>query len=226
MHPREVAEVGEVLHLPRGVAVPGERPGVHHLPGAGFELGHLGQRVRRLALGQAHPDEAVALLALIHRRARLGGNGGGGRLRNAHARARRVVVPRVVRTHEAIVGDPAERERGAAVDAQVAHRVRAAVAGAPHDHGFAEQRRAERLVRHLVRVGHGVPASGLFLGKRGAGGGHRGGHATTRRPRPQDAVTAVPEALVRHTPQVPPPSRSARGTCSSCTHCRGWNLHR
>ena len=66
MHPREVAEVGEVLHLPRRVALPRERAGVHDLPAAGLELRNLGQRVGRRAGGEAHPDEAVALLALIH----------------------------------------------------------------------------------------------------------------------------------------------------------------
>jgi hypothetical protein len=76
---------------------------------AGLELRNLRQRVGRLTGVEAHPDEAVSLLALEHRRPRLHWNGGVRRLRDADARAGGVVAPRMIGTDQAIVGDPSKR---------------------------------------------------------------------------------------------------------------------
>src|SRR5262245_46562802 len=63
MHEGEVTEVGEVLHLARGVGAPGEGPRSHHAPGGIFQLGHVGDGPAGLV--QCDPDDAVPLDALV-----------------------------------------------------------------------------------------------------------------------------------------------------------------
>ena len=157
MDPREVPEVGEVLELAAGVGVPRVRAGAHDDPVGVLELGDLRQRVARLL--HRHPQHPVALLAGERVDLRLARDPRRvGELRDQRADAVAAVLPAVVRAHDPVADDAAERERGAAVDAEVAQRVRRAAGVAPQDEVLAEQPAADRRVGQLVRVGHRVPA--------------------------------------------------------------------
>ena len=150
MHEREVAEVGEVLDLARGVARPPVRPAVDGRPGGILELGNLGQRPARLL--ERNPDHPVALGAGERGRARLGGHARRvGELRDPGAGSVGAVAPAVVRAHDLVALDRAERERGAAMDAEVEERVRRPGAVPPEDECLAEQVDGERLARPRAR---------------------------------------------------------------------------
>ena len=171
VHPGEVTEVGEVLDLARGVALPGVRPGRDHGPVAVLQLGHLGQRPARLL--QRGPDQAVAFLRAER------GHPGLGRdprrvleLRDRDAAAVGVVAPAVVGAHDLVAGHPAQRQRGAAVHAQVRHHPRAAVRAAPQHQRLAEQVGMPRLGAQRGGERDRMPAGPL--------GGQVGVHARGR----------------------------------------------
>ena len=108
---------------------------------------------------ERNPDEPEALGCPK------GGNPGLGRnarrvfeLRNGCTSPVHGVAPAVVGTDDLVALDPTEGERSAAVDAQVAERMRLARGVAPEDDPLAEQAYAYRLVAHVAREGHRVPA--------------------------------------------------------------------
>ena len=177
MHPREVAEVGEVLDLSRGLGVPGEGPARDGLPARRLELGEVGERPPRLLGGD--PDQPVALPASV------GGDASAGRhpgrvleLRDRGAASVGGVAPPVVRAHDLVAGHAAEGERRAAVDAQVGKGVGRAGAVPPDDQRFAQEDGAMGGGPHLARVGNPVPAGPEALEARGRhqslGHGHPG----------------------------------------------------
>ena len=123
VHPGEVTEVGKVLDLPGGVAVPVEGTCVDDLPVPIFEFRDGRQFVSRFRIGEAYPDKPEAFLAVIHGRLGFGRYRRAFRLRYQHAGPRAVVSPSVIGAHDAIISDPAQGKRGSPVDAQVSHRV-------------------------------------------------------------------------------------------------------
>ena len=146
MDEREVAEVGEVLDLARGVARPPVRPAVHGHPGGILEFGNLGQRPARLL--ERDPDHPVALRAGERRGPGLGRHPGRvGELRDPRAGAVGAVAPAVVGAHDLVALDGAERERRAAVDAEIEECMSRAGAVAPEDERLAEQVDGEWLAR-------------------------------------------------------------------------------
>ena len=75
---------------------------------------------------ERHPDQSESLLAeYASTRALAGTRGGIGELRYAHADAVGPVPPAVVRAHDPIALSPAQRQRGAAVDAEILDRMQA-----------------------------------------------------------------------------------------------------
>ena len=122
MDEREMAEVGEVLHLARGVAAPLVRAAEDGAPLVRLELRHLGQRPARLL--ESDPDDPVALLAAEPLRARLARDPRRVlELRDQRAGAVRPVAPAVVGADDLVALDRAERERGPAVDAEVGEEI-------------------------------------------------------------------------------------------------------
>ena len=113
-------------------------PGAHHDPRGIVELGDLEQRVARLL--QRHPQQPEPLLAAKRVHARLAGDlRRVGELRDQPADAVAAVLPAVVGAHDPVPDHAPERERGAAVDAEVAQRVRGAGGVAPQHEVLAEQ---------------------------------------------------------------------------------------
>ena len=162
MDEREVAEVGEVLDLARGVALPGIRPAGHRVPVVGLELGNVGERPARIL--ERDPDDPVALLAAKRRRARLGGNARRvGQLRDGGAGAARPVPPAVVGADDLVAFDRAERQRRPAMDAEVGEGVDQAGRVAPEDERLGQEVGRNRTVAERLRVGDGVPAGAKRL---------------------------------------------------------------
>ncbi len=172
----EVAEVGEVLDLARSVARPRVGPAEHGRPGDVLELGHLRQRPAGLL--QRNPDEAVALGAAERGCLRLGRSTRRiGELGDPGASAVRAVAPAVVGTDDLVALDGAERERGAAVDAEVEECVRNPGAVAPEDERLAEEVDGDGGTgREIVRVPNGVPAAAQG---RSVAGYRRSGHRSS-----------------------------------------------
>ena len=112
--PREMAEVGEILDLPGGVALPVERAGENDFLLVVFQLGQLGQRKNRVS--ESHPDDPVAFQGPVAGNPCLGWNPGIGLLRNFDACALGVVVPSMVRARQAVILERAQGESGATVD--------------------------------------------------------------------------------------------------------------
>ena len=138
VHPREVAEVGEVLHLAGRVAGPPVWARGEHRPGAVLQFGHLGQRPARLV--QGHPDQPVPFLAVERRDLRLGRHPARVlELRDSDAPAVGPVPPAVVRADQLVAVDPAQRQRGTAMHAQVLAGPRLAAGAAPQHQWLAEQ---------------------------------------------------------------------------------------
>ena len=169
MDEREVAEVGEVLDLAGGVARPPVRAAVDGRPRGILELGNLGERPARLL--ERDPDHPVALGAGERRRTRLGRYAGRvGKLRDPRAGSVGAVAPAVVRTHDLVALDGAERQRCAAMDAEVEERVRRSRAVPPEDERLAEQVDRERLARRqLAGVRDRMPAGTERRGMAGDG---------------------------------------------------------
>ena len=156
MDERKVAEVGEVLHLPRRVAGPRIWPAGDCLPTGGLELGDVRQRPARFL--ERDPDDPVALLTAERRGARLGRHARGvGELRDRSARAGRPVPPAVVRAHDLVPLHRSERERGTPVDAQVGEGVRRPARVAPEDEGLVQQVGRDRPVAQLRGVRNRMP---------------------------------------------------------------------
>ena len=144
MHPGEVPEIGEVLDLARGVALPAVRPGGDHRPAAILKLGNPRQRpAGRL---QGHPDKAVTLLRPERGHPCLRRHPGRIlQLRDGNAAAVGAIAPPVIGAHDLIAADPAQRQRGTAVHAQVRHRPRPAVPPAPQHQRLPQQVSVHRL---------------------------------------------------------------------------------
>ena len=173
VHPREVAEVGEVLHLAGRVAGPPVWARGEHRPGAVLQFGHLGQRPARLV--QGHPDQPVPFLAVERRDLRLGRHPARVlELRDSDAPAVGPVPPAVVRADQLVAVDPAQRQRGTAVHAQVLAGPRLAAGAAPQHQWLAEQIGMGRLVGELGAERHRMPAVTQRAGVREGG---RAGHA-------------------------------------------------
>ena len=157
VHPREVPEVGEVLHLAGGVTAPAVGARRHHRPPAVLQFGHLGQRPARLC--QRDPDQAVPFLAAERADPGLGRHPrrvcelGDGR-----AAAVGPVAPAVVGADELVAADPAERERRAPVHAQVGVGARLPVRAAPQDQRLAEQIGVKGPAGEVVAERHRMPA--------------------------------------------------------------------
>ena len=179
MHPREVAEVGEVLELAGGVGsdhVYG--PAVTTVQPSSAQLGHVRERPARLL--QRDPDQAVALDAPERADPRLLRDAGRvGELRDERAGAVRPVVPAVVGADDLVAVDPAERDRSPAVDAEVGDGARRPGRVAVERERLAEEHPAEGLVVQLRRERDRVPA-GAQGGNVGSGG--RGLHRATSLP--------------------------------------------
>src|SRR5262249_8294635 len=131
VHPREMAEVGEVLDLAGSVTLPAVRSGPDSCPRAVFQFRDIGERPP--GLGQSYPDQAVALLRHIGR------NPGLGRhprrvlkLWYGNAAAIGGIPPPMVRTDQLVTADPAQRERSTPVHAKVRHSPEP-TRPAPHD---------------------------------------------------------------------------------------------
>jgi hypothetical protein len=160
MHPREVPEVGEVFHLAGSVAAPAVRPGRHDRPLAVFQLRNLGQRPPRCL--ERDPDQPVPFLhaecpdpglGRDHRRILF--------LRNRHTPAVSAIAPAVVGTHQFVALDRAQRQRDAAVHAQIGHRPRRALGPAPDDQRLTEQVGAHWAISDLAGERDGMPARAL-----------------------------------------------------------------
>ena len=152
-----MTQVGEVLHLPGGVAPPAVRAGRDHRPAAILQFRHLRQRPARLFDG--YPHQAVTLLAAIRRDPGLGRHPGRVlQLRNGHAPAVGPVPPAVVGADELIAGDPAQRQRGAAVHAHIRMGAWPAIQAAPQDQRLAEQVGLGRLVGQVPAERDRMPA--------------------------------------------------------------------
>jgi hypothetical protein len=157
MDEREVAEVGEVFHLARGVAAPLVRPAEDGAPGVRLELGHLGQRPARLV--KRDPDDPVALLAPERPRARLRRDSRRFlELRDQRAGPVRPVAPAVVGADDLVALDRAEREGRPAMDAQVGEGVGRSGRVPPEDERLVEERHGTRLAAEVARERDRVPA--------------------------------------------------------------------
>jgi thioredoxin-dependent peroxiredoxin len=162
MDPRKMAEVGEILHLARRVALPLERSGVHDCPLWRLQFGDWWQRFCRFF--QSNPDDSVALLARIRGDARLGRNSCGIiKLRNAGAGACRVETPTMISTDKLATFHAPQRQSRAPVNAHFVKRMSLAIAIAPNNDRFAEERCAKRRRADLVAIGNGMPAPGKLL---------------------------------------------------------------
>src|SRR5207302_7762544 len=154
----EVAEVGEVLDLPRGVTAPLERAAEHRSPLLRLELGNLGERPARVV--ESDPHQLEALLARERGRTRLGWNAGRIlELRDQRARAVGPVVPAVVGADDLVVLNGPERERRAAVDAEVGEGAGGSGGVAPEDERLVQEARRERAVLEVAREGDWVPTA-------------------------------------------------------------------
>jgi hypothetical protein len=158
--PGEMPEVGEVLHLPGRVALPAVGPGGHEHPVAVLQFRDLGQGPARLL--QRDPDQPVPLLD------RERPDPGLGRdrrrvflLRDGHAPAVGPVAPAVVRADQLVALDPAQRQRRAAVHAQVRHRPRRATGPAPDHQRLPEQIGSQGPVPQLAAERDRMPARPL-----------------------------------------------------------------
>ena len=120
---------------------------------------------------ERHPHHAVLLGHAVRNRVRGGGDRLVGLRGDLHAGARRVVLPAVIRTHDAAVLHLAERECGAAMDAEVLEDADARL-GTEGDEVLIEQCEALRLLGYLLDGGDRVPKLREALGLRS------GGHAT------------------------------------------------
>ena len=169
MHPREVAEVGEVLELPGGVGAPRVRPGRDHRPAVVRQLGHVGERPARIL--ERDPDEAVALDALERADPGLLRDAGRiGELRDERARAVGAVMPAVVRADDVVAVDRAERDGRPAVDAEIGDGVGRPAGVAVERERLAEEHPAQGLVLELRCECDRVPAGAKG---RDVGGGGR-----------------------------------------------------
>ncbi len=200
MDPGEVTEVREVLYLAGGITGPAVRAGRHHLPPPGLQLGHAGKWPARLF--QGHPHQAVPFLAAER------ADPGLGRhlprvlqLRDGHAAPVGPVTPAVVRADEFIAADPPERQRRAAVHAQIRVGPGLAVCPAPHHQGLAQQVSVDWPVREVAAERDRMPARPQRppVGKRR---------------RPAHRVTS------RTSPSLGRPARPAAG--GACSARRSW----
>ena len=151
MHPREVTEVGEVLHLaggiapPRGKARPSARPSCRPQarapPAAASGDPPARPRSSRSALGPGTPRT----------RALAGTREGSSSCGIATHRPSAPVGPAVVGTHELVPADGAERQCGAAVHAEVRHGPHGPVAAAPQDQRLTQQVSVHRIARPARR---------------------------------------------------------------------------
>ena len=156
--PREVPEVGEVLHLPRGIALPAVRPGGNHRPGPVVEFRHPGKRPARLFQGDPH--QAVALLGAERPDPRLSWHAGRIlQLGDGYATPIRSITPTVISTDELISADPAEGQGRPAVHAQIRMGPGLTVSAAPHDQRLAQEISMNRLVGDVAAERDGMPAS-------------------------------------------------------------------
>ena len=145
VHPGEMAEVGEVLHLAGGVAAPPVRARRHQRPGPVLQFRHLGQRPARLR--QRDPDQPVPLLALERADACLARHPGRVlQLGYRGAAPVGAVSPAVVGADQFVAADPAQGQRRAPVHAQIGVGPRPAVLPAPQHQRLAEQVGVHRLV--------------------------------------------------------------------------------
>ena len=158
VHPREVAEVGEVLDLARGVAAPLVRAARHRRPPT--QLGHLGQRQPRLL--ERDPDEAEALdgtRSASHAPSpgrASGRRAAGSPCRHRSARSASRGTGRRSRRRR-----PAQRQRRPAVDAEAEKNVRGPGGVAPDDQRLAEQLDRDRRLRdNLSSTPPGASRSG------------------------------------------------------------------
>src|ERR1700722_4052238 len=110
MHPGEMPEVGEVLHLTSRVAAPRVGPGGYHRPASLLQSTYLWQRPARLI--ERDPDQAVTFLHGERLHPGLGWHPGRiSELRNRGAAAIAAVPPAVVGADEFVAAPPAERQR-------------------------------------------------------------------------------------------------------------------
>jgi len=159
--PGKVPEVGEVLHLPRRVAAPPVRPGGDNRPlAACFQLGDFRERPPRLL--KRYPDQPVPFL--YPERPDPGPDRDRGRillLRDRRAPAVRAVPPAVVGANQFVALDPAQRQCGAAVYAQIGHHPRRPAGPAPDHQRLTEQVGSHRAVSDLTSERDRMPARPL-----------------------------------------------------------------
>jgi hypothetical protein len=156
VNPGKVPEVSEVLHLPRGVALPPVRSSAHGGPGVVLQFRNLWKRPARLPEGCPHDpvpfQRAVSRYPCLGRHPRRVSE-----LRDRDAAAVGCVPPAVVRADDLAAPDPAKGERSAPVNAQVRHGADAARA-APQDQWLAEQVGLDRAIGQVRSEGHRMPA--------------------------------------------------------------------
>jgi hypothetical protein len=79
-------------------------------------------------------------------------------LRDERAATGAVIVPPVIRTHDLVAGHPPERQGGASMDTDVAHRPGDSCRVTPHDDRLTEERHGYGLAGHVGGEGNRVPA--------------------------------------------------------------------
>src|SRR5262249_11145549 len=121
VRPRQMGFIHEVLHGARRARFPAEGTDAVGAEAAWLELGTI--RDGRARLPEADKDEPISFLAMIRlafglcRNRRIGRDRG-----NPGDRTALAVAPAVIGTDQLALIDPAERQAGAAVDAEVLER--------------------------------------------------------------------------------------------------------
>ena len=171
-----MGEVVEVLGVPGGRAFPGQRSHLDLLQARILQLRPLGQGLAGL-VGQANPDDAGALRGQMGAQAELGRDRQLRLRRHAGAAAVGPIPEAMVGAHDLVPFDPAEAQRHAAVQAQVA--CGDDLSGRTVEHQLlVEQRDRARPRAHLAREAHRMPEVGQdrpVLGREGAAAWKVGG---------------------------------------------------